>query len=101
MNRAAKVFLLVLLFAVCGAASLPPGHVCAQETTASDALEEVVVTAERRSSDIQTTSVSVTAISGAELLDKHINVIADLETQVPGLSVTSLSNLPNGPERVR
>jgi iron complex outermembrane receptor protein len=80
---------LLALFAVCSAASLPPGHVCAQETAGSDALEEVVVTAERRSSDIQTTSVSVTAMSGADLLDKHIDVIADLETQVPGLSVTN------------
>jgi iron complex outermembrane receptor protein len=79
---------LLGLFAVCSAASLPPGHACAQESSSSDALQEVVVTAERRSADIQTTPVSVTAISGSDLLDKHIEVIADLETQVPGLSVT-------------
>jgi iron complex outermembrane recepter protein len=79
---------LLGLSALCGAASLPPGHACAQEAASADALQEVVVTAERRSADIQTTPVSVTAISGEELLDKHIDVISDLETQVPGLSVT-------------
>jgi len=79
---------LLGLSALCSAAALPPGHACAQEAAAGDALQEVVVTAERRNADIQTTSVSVTAISGSELLDKHIDVIADLETQVPGLSVT-------------
>ena len=80
---------LLGLFAVCGVASLSPGQTCAQEATSSDALQEVVVTAERRSTDIQTTPVSVTAISGADLLDRHIDVIGDLETQVPGLSVTN------------
>jgi iron complex outermembrane receptor protein len=79
---------LLGLSALCSAAALPPGHACAQEAAAGDALQEVVVTAERRNADIQTTPVSVTAISGSELLDKHIDVIADLETQVPGLSVT-------------
>jgi iron complex outermembrane recepter protein len=77
------------LFAVCGVASLSPGHTCAQEATTSDTLQEVVVTAERRATDIQATPVSVTAISGSDLQDKHINVIGDLETQVPGLSVTN------------
>jgi iron complex outermembrane recepter protein len=77
------------LFAVCSVAALSPGHTCAQEATTSDTLQEVVVTAERRSTDIQTTPVSVTAISGSDLQDKHINVIGDLETQVPGLSVTN------------
>ena len=80
---------LLGLFAVCGVASLSPGHACAQEATTSDALQEVVVTAERRATDIQTTPVSVTALSGSELLDRHIEVIGDLETQVPGLSVTN------------
>src|ERR1700683_5615679 len=51
-------------------------------------MQGVGVTAERRSPALQATPVSVTAISGSDLLDKHIDVIADLETQVPGLSVT-------------
>jgi iron complex outermembrane recepter protein len=80
---------LLGLFAVCGVASLSPGQTCAQEAASSDALQEVVVTAERRSTDIQTTPVSVTAISGSDLLDRHIDVISDLETQVLGLSVTN------------
>jgi iron complex outermembrane recepter protein len=79
---------LLGLFAACSVASLPPGHTCAQEASV-DTLQEVVVTAERRSTDIQTTPVSVTAISGTDLLDRHVDVIADLETQVPGLSVTN------------
>src|SRR3984885_14168046 len=80
---------LLGLFAVCGVASLSPGHTCAQEASTSDALQEVVVTAERRATDIQSTPVSVTALSGSELLDRHIEVLSDLETQVPGLSVTN------------
>jgi iron complex outermembrane receptor protein len=79
---------LLALLTVCGGTALAPGHACAQDASTDGALQEVVVTAERRSADIQTTAVSVTAISGSDLLDKHIDVIADLETQVPGLSVT-------------
>ena len=81
---------LLALFAVCGTASLHPEHACAQEAAdSSTVLQEVVVTAERRAVNLQNTSVSETAISGNELLEKHINVISDLESQVPGLSVTS------------
>jgi outer membrane receptor protein involved in Fe transport len=79
---------LLALLTVCGGTAMAPGHACAQDASTDGALQEVVVTAERRSADIQTTAVSVTAISGSDLLDKHIDVIADLETQVPGLSVT-------------
>ncbi len=59
------------------------------QPSTSDSLDVIIVTAERRSTDIQSTPVSASAISGGELLDKHIETIADLETQVPGLSVTN------------
>lgn len=55
----------------------------------SDSLDVIIVTAERRSINIQSTPISETAITGSDLLDKHIDAIGDLETQVPGLSVTN------------
>ncbi|HWK41397.1 MAG TPA: TonB-dependent receptor [Croceibacterium sp.] len=48
----------------------------------------IMVTAERRSTDVQRTPISVSVISGDQLADRQITEIQSLETQVPGLSYT-------------
>jgi iron complex outermembrane receptor protein len=57
--------------------------------TPDDALEEVVVTAQRRSEDIQKVPLSITAVTGAELDAAGILDIRDLGDLVSGLSFMS------------
>jgi iron complex outermembrane receptor protein len=52
-------------------------------TAAAGQLQEVVVTAERRATDVQQTPIVVTAVSGDQLQDLHLNNISDLQTTVP------------------
>jgi iron complex outermembrane recepter protein len=61
----------------------------AQNGAASDQLQEVVVTAERRSVNIQQTPIVIQAISQQTLSEEHLTVPQDLEGTVPGLEVTS------------
>jgi iron complex outermembrane receptor protein len=49
-------------------------------------LQEVVVTAERRATDVQSTPIAVTAVSGEQLQTLHLNTISDLQTTVPSFS---------------
>src|ERR1700736_4124614 len=50
------------------------------------ALEEVVVTAEKRESTVQKTPISITAISGADLQAQGISSLLSVAQQVPGVS---------------
>lgn len=52
----------------------------------SQALEEVVVTAQKREQSMQDVPISVAAVSGAELDARSINEIADLSKVVAGFS---------------
>jgi len=56
-------------------------------------LEEVVVTAQKREQNLQNVGISVTAISGAEILERGVSNSVDLITRTP--SVDSYS--PYGP----
>jgi iron complex outermembrane receptor protein len=57
-------------------------------------LEEVTVTAQRRTERLQDVPVAVTAISGSELLERGVRQAGDIVDSVPNL----LLNLPYGPE---
>ena len=48
-----------------------------------DALQEIVVTAERRASDVQTTPIAMTALTGATLWADHVDTITDLQVVAP------------------
>jgi iron complex outermembrane recepter protein len=50
-------------------------------------LQEVVVTAERRAADIQSTPISVAAVSGSQLAEQQINSVQALQTAVPNFTV--------------
>ena len=50
-------------------------------------LEQIVVTAEKRETTIQTTSISITAVSGADIADRGFTDLASLLQSVPGVSV--------------
>ncbi|MDB6084195.1 MAG: TonB-dependent receptor [Gammaproteobacteria bacterium] len=65
----------------------------AQETgqkrgDADNQLQEIVVTAEKRTGRIQDIPISVTALSGAELQAEGISNAADAAREIPGVAVT-------------
>ena len=62
------------------------------ETTAAPAataVPEVVVTAEKRTSTVQNTPMSITALTGAQLKAEGVDGIMGVVTSTPGLSVRS------------
>src|SRR5512140_294473 len=61
------------------------GAAAGPEATAG-AIEEVVVTAEKRESTVQKTPISITAISGAELQAAGVSNLLSVAQQVPGVS---------------
>ena len=68
----------------------------APSTDASSAvLEEVVVTAERRSQNLQTTSIAMTALSGEEITNKGVRDQTDLQFAAPSLSMTQVGFTEN------
>jgi len=52
-------------------------------------LEEIIVTAERRSADAQTTAIAMTALSGQDLAQSQEYGIADLQQASPAFSVNT------------
>jgi len=69
-----------------------------QTVAAPPALEEIVVTAQKRSENLRAVPQSISVISGSQLQAQHIEDYADLGRTVPGLSFTNaggpgLSNL--------
>jgi outer membrane receptor protein involved in Fe transport len=56
---------------------------------AGAALDEIVVTAQKRVSTVQTTPISITAVSGADLLARGVSSLASLAQGTPGVSLKS------------
>ncbi len=60
-------------------------------TAQPDVLQEIVITAERRSEDVSTIPIAMTAISGQQLSDQHVNTIEELVALAPGLTINGLT----------
>ncbi|MFY8093221.1 MAG: TonB-dependent receptor [Niveispirillum sp.] len=58
------------------------------EEKAFEGLEEIVVTAQRRSENLQNVAIAATALSGEALLERGVDQIADLQFASPSLSIT-------------
>ena len=69
-------------------AAAMPASVSAQE-----ALEEVIVTAQRRETSLQTTPIAISAVTGETIAQDKIFTVADLANSVPAFSLTALSPL--------
>ncbi|MBO9695948.1 MAG: TonB-dependent receptor [Sphingopyxis sp.] len=66
----------------------PPAH--AQEVERSEgALDEIVVTAEKREENLQNVPIAVTAMTGETLTATGISNVEDLQFFVPGVSITN------------
>ena len=67
------------------AASNPPD-------TAGGGIEEVIVTAERRTENVQNVPMSVTQLSAEQLTERQVSQPLDLQTVVPGLTVVNAAS---------
>ncbi|HXY97948.1 MAG TPA: TonB-dependent receptor [Steroidobacteraceae bacterium] len=59
----------------------------AQQRTDTTQLQEIVVTAQKRESTVQTTPISLTAVTGADIQDRGLTDLSNLVLSVPGVSV--------------
>ena len=64
-------------------------------TSAAPSVAAVIVTAERRATDIQKTPAPITAVTGVELDQTFVTQIAQLSAGVPSLEVTHTSGTEN------
>ncbi|MEC9363409.1 MAG: TonB-dependent receptor [Pseudomonadota bacterium] len=58
-------------------------------------LEEIVVTAQKREENIQSVPLSVTAISGDDIVDKNMGDMNEVATYVPNLDVFATPSFPS------
>jgi iron complex outermembrane receptor protein len=61
----------------------------AMPAQAQQALEEVIVTAQRRETSLQTTPIAITAYTGERLAEDKVFTVADLANSVPSFSLTA------------
>ena len=78
---------LMLAIMAAGPASAEPADSAAGSADRRDALEEIVVTAEKRASTMQDTPISMTALSGELLQQEGITGLTGVVQSVPGISI--------------
>jgi iron complex outermembrane receptor protein len=61
------------------------------DANAAPAVEQVVVTAERRATDLQKTAIAISAFSQQVLADRKVDSIRDLSGQIPNLSISRVT----------
>ena len=88
LAQLAKRFIVTL----CAAGLLPvaasaDGALTAADPGAAAAIEEIVVTAQRREENLQKTSVPIDVLSGNELRNANVLNMTDLTAAVPGLQI--------------
>ncbi len=74
----------------------PVPSALAQEQDESRALEEVIVTAQKRAADVQSVPLAITAFSQDALDEQGITEIANLWQSVPSLQFTTTGNFTSG-----
>jgi iron complex outermembrane recepter protein len=87
-QRASHLVALLLVIAT-GRSAADPADTAAttgRTTERNDALEEIVVTAEKRSSTVQDTPISMTAMSGEMMQQEGIYDLSKVIQSVPGIS---------------
>ena len=73
--------------AAAGPASPASGTAPTGESSGEPRLEEVVVTAEKREATVQSTAISMSALSDSQLTNEGITTLEDLAAAVPGVSM--------------
>ena len=81
-GRAAVSTVCAFISAIVALSAGPPA-------LAQEGLEEIVVTAQRRETSLQTTPVAITAYTGEALQDNKVFTVNDLAANVPAFSLTA------------
>ncbi|WP_295877866.1 TonB-dependent receptor [uncultured Zhongshania sp.] len=97
-SKIKKAFSLDRLFVTSSALNLV---LLSSAVSAAPMLEEVVVTAQKRTQSMQDVPVAVTAVGAQELQDAGINDMTDLSMQVPSLVVSTNTSPFNTSYRIR
>ena len=83
----ASIFTRACLMAAASSAAMCSAAAAQQAPAGPQTLGEVVVTAQKRSENVQTVPISMTALSGDRLADKGVKSLEDLQFAAPSLSV--------------
>ncbi len=78
-----------LTLVCCGVASAQTTSSSQKDDAGVGKVQEVVVTAERRPSNLQTTAISATVISGADLVKKGVVTVDAIQFVAPGITVNN------------
>lgn len=73
-------------------ASTAEAQAQASTPSAAGGLEEIVVTAQRRSENLQNVPIAVTAVSATQLARAGVSDVLDLRSAVPTLNITNSNN---------
>ena len=84
-----------------GAIAVSPCRADEETAAAPTALDEVIVTAEKRSQNIQDVPISVIALSAQQMQDSGVTDIKNLTVLTPGLTVTSTTDENSTTARIR
>lgn len=83
--RSVQVVLWAASFlAVAGSAAAADTVPATSADAATPQLAEIVVTAQHRKENLQTVPIAMTAITGKQMLDQHVDNFADIVGKVPG-----------------
>ena len=84
--RGSRIAVAAAVAGLCAAGAARAADESTATTEQAGALQEVVVTAEKRESTVQKTPISLTAISGADLQAQGLTDLVAVAQQVPGVS---------------
>jgi iron complex outermembrane receptor protein len=91
MRRTLSLSTSILALVCCGAVHAQTAPASSSSTSASSApIEEVVVTAERRSEDLMKTPITASVLTGQDLQNRNVVNINDLQFVAPNLTVNDL-----------
>jgi iron complex outermembrane recepter protein len=90
-----------LSFIVAISGGLASAYSWAADASPPPALDEIIVTAQKRSENLQDVPISVVAISAQQLKDAGVTDIRSLTILTPGLTVTSEGNEARTTARIR
>jgi iron complex outermembrane receptor protein len=89
MQPSIRIAMVALLGSTAMSFAMKARAQSAADTDNSGSLAEVLVTAEKRTSTVQDTPISITAISGEDLQDRGVPSLATLLQSTPGASLKS------------
>ncbi len=76
-------------------AAFLPGLAYAQEAADDEGIAEIIVTAQKKSENLQDVPISVAAVSSEAVADLHAGTLQGLQGTVPNISIGNFSNTPN------